>query len=69
MRRPNGIDRGSATRAAKSDLGASILDQILPPDPKAPPRPTVPPPTCGTLPPQLPSVSELLGGLWRIGRS
>lgn len=47
---------------------SSILDHVLPPDPKAPPRPTVPPPTCGTLPPSLPSLSDLLGGTGRIGR-
>jgi len=47
----------------------SFLDQLLPPDPKAPPRPTVPAPTCGTLPPQLPSVlGSLLGSLGRSGR-
>lgn len=39
----------------------SVLDRLLPPDPKAPPRPTVPGPTCGTLPPALPSVLDLLG--------
>ena len=68
MRRPNGVDRGSGKHPEPGDAG-SILGRILPPDPKAPPRPTVPPPTCGTLPPQLPSASELLGGLCRIGRS
>ncbi|HUQ80617.1 MAG TPA: hypothetical protein VM076_05760 [Gemmatimonadaceae bacterium] len=68
MRHRKQIDRNSAKRAAESDAGESILGRILPPDPKAPPRPTVPPPTCGTLPPALPSLPELLGGLWRIGR-
>jgi hypothetical protein len=46
---------------------ASILEQLLPPDPKAPTRPTVPPPTCGTLPPALPSVLDLLRGPKRRG--
>ena len=68
MRRRNETDRGSRKRAESGDAGASILGRILPPDPKAPPRPTVPPPTCGTLPPQLQSLSDLLGGSWRIGR-
>lgn len=45
----------------------SILEQLLPPDPKAPARPTVPPPTCGTLPPALPSVLDRLGGTRRSG--
>ena len=40
----------------------SVLDQILPPDPAPPERPTIPPPTCGTLPPELPALPDLLGG-------
>ncbi len=39
----------------------ALLDQFLPPDPKAPERPTIPPPTCGTLPPQLGLLGDLLG--------
>ena len=56
---PNGPRRDRPT--------VSILEQLLPPDPKAPARPTVPPPTCGTLPPALPSVLDLLGGTRRSG--
>jgi hypothetical protein len=41
---------------------------ILPQDPAAPTRPTIPPPTCGTLPPAVASVVDLLGGLGRLGR-
>ena len=29
----------------------SVLDQVLPPNPEPPSRPTIPSPTCGTLPP------------------
>lgn len=47
---------------------ASVPDRLLPPDPKAPPRPTVPGPTCGTLPPAFPGVIRLLGSWGRIGR-
>jgi len=47
---------------------ATLLSQFLPPDPKAPTRPTIPPPTCGTLPPVVSSVVDLLGGLGRFGR-
>jgi hypothetical protein len=39
----------------------SLLDRILPPDPRAPERPTIPPPTCGTLPPELPALPDLPG--------
>jgi hypothetical protein len=39
----------------------SVLDQILPPNPAPPERPTIPPPTCGTLPPQRPALPDLLG--------
>jgi hypothetical protein len=46
----------------------SLLSQFLPPDPQAPTRPTIPPPTCGTLPPVVSSVVDLLGGLGRFGR-
>ena len=46
----------------------SPLSQFLPPDPKAPTHPTIPPPTCGTLPPVVSSVVDLLGGLGRFGR-
>ena len=47
---------------------ASLVDRLLPPDPKAPPRPTIPPPNCGTLPPALPSALDLLGTLRKFGR-
>ena len=40
----------------------SILEHVLPPDPEPPSRPTVPPPTCGTLPAPLPSLLSWLGG-------
>ena len=43
----------------------SISEQLLPPDPKAPPRPTIPPPTCGTLPPPIHPVLQWLDGLKR----
>ena len=46
----------------------SLLGRILPPDPAPPARPTIPPPTCGTLPPAASSVIDLLGGLGRFGR-
>lgn len=42
-----------------------LLDQILPPDPRPPERPTTPPPNCGTLPPKLTSLGDLLGGSGR----
>jgi hypothetical protein len=41
----------------------SLPGRILPPDPVPPARPTIPPPTCGTLPPVISSVLDLLGGL------
>lgn len=40
----------------------SILDRVLPPDPPAPPRPTIPAPPCGTLPAPVPPVLKSLGG-------
>jgi hypothetical protein len=43
----------------------SPLGRILPPDPTPPTRPTIPPPTCGTLPPTVPSIVDWLG---KIGR-
>ena len=46
----------------------SLPGRILPQDPAAPTRPTIPPPTCGTLPPAVGSVVDLLGGLGRLGR-
>lgn len=46
----------------------SLPGRILPPDPAPPARPTIPPPTCGTLPPGVSSVADLLGGLGRFGR-
>jgi hypothetical protein len=46
---------------------SSILGQILPSDPKAPEKPTIPPPTCGTLPPSNP-LGDLLGTLGKPGR-
>ena len=46
----------------------TILDSILPPDPKAPERPTIPPPTCDTLPPNVGSLPESLGGRGRRRR-
>jgi hypothetical protein len=52
---------------ADASLG-SLLSQFLPSDPPAPTRPTIPPPTCGTLPPVVSSVVDLLGGLGRFGR-
>lgn len=48
--------------------GDGNSSRILPPDPKAPERPTIPPPTCGTLPPPVPSLPDLLGGGRRGGR-
>ena len=44
---------------------ASVVEQILPPDLTAPSRPTIPPPTCGTLPPPIHPVLQWLGGLKR----
>jgi hypothetical protein len=53
-------------KASRGDApAASVLEHILPPDPKAPPRPTIPPPTCGTLPPPIHPVLQWLGGLKR----
>ena len=46
---------------------SSILGQILPPDPTAPEKPTIPPPTCGTLPPSNP-LGDLLGKLGKPDR-
>jgi hypothetical protein len=46
----------------------SPVGNILPPDPAPPIRPTIPPPTCGTLPPTISSVVELLGGFGGFGR-
>ena len=52
---------------SESNQGAhkpdSLSGRILPPDPVPPARPTIPPPTCGTLPPVISSVLDLLGGL------
>jgi len=45
----------------------TVLGQILPPNPKPPERPTIPPPTCGTLPPSNPLL-DLLGNLGKPGR-
>ena len=51
-------------QAGRGDTpAASVVEQILPPDPKAPSRPTIPPPTCGTLPPATHPVLQWLGGL------
>lgn len=44
-----------------------VLEAFLPPNPAPPERPTIPPPSCGTLPPKLASVGDLLGGLKRGG--
>jgi len=46
----------------------SVPGRILPPDPAPPARPTIPPPTCGTLPPTVSPVIDLLGGLGKFGR-
>ncbi|MDF2773126.1 MAG: hypothetical protein K0S86_2621 [Geminicoccaceae bacterium] len=40
----------------------SILDRVLPPDPPAPTRPTIPPPPCGTLPAPVSPLPQSLGG-------
>ena len=45
----------------------SALGHILPSDPKAPERPTIPPPTCGTLPPSNPLL-DLLGTIGKLGK-
>ena len=45
----------------------SLLGQILPPDPRAPEKPTIPPPTCGTLPPGN-LLGDVLGKLGTPGR-
>jgi len=34
-----------------ASLPATLLEHVLPPNPAPPERPTIPPPTCGTLPP------------------
>lgn len=44
------------------------FDRLLPPNPEPPSRPTIPGPTCGTLPPVLPRVLGSLGHLGRLGR-
>ena len=59
--------RGGPVRDELREARASIVDRLLPPDPKAPTRPTVPPPTCGTLPAQLPPVLDRLSGPRRKG--
>ena len=46
----------------------SLAGRILPPDPAPPARPTIPPPSCGTLPPTVSAVIDLLGSLGRFGR-
>jgi hypothetical protein len=46
---------------------SSVLSGILPPDPKAPETPTIPPPTCGTLPAAT-LLEDLLGGSGKPGR-
>jgi len=70
MRFPNPIQPNRRPNARPKEApSASVLEHCLPPDPKAPPRPTVPEPFCGTLPPALPSVLESLGSSRRIGRS
>ena len=46
----------------------SLPGRILPPDPAPAARPTIPPPTCGTLPPTVSSLVDLLGGFGRFGR-
>jgi hypothetical protein len=62
MRLPNltGSNSSPGPRHSSGSI-TTLLDQFLPPDPKAPERPTIPPPTCGTLPPQLPLLGDLLG--------
>jgi hypothetical protein len=57
--------RGNARRGATPPTNP---DRLLPPDPKAPERPTVPGPHCGTLPPVLPSLPGSSGGSRRLGR-
>ena len=47
---------------------SSLLGKILPPNPAPPERPTIPPPTCGTLPPELPSLADVFGSSKRPGR-
>lgn len=67
MRLPNPFQSNPLPSGGHQDNPAkTILDSILPPDPKAPERPTIPPPNCDTLPPVLGSVPESLGG--RKGR-
>jgi hypothetical protein len=68
MKRPASIQLSPGQSRRGEVPTPSVLDQFLPPDPAAPERPTIPPPSCGTLPPQLPSLLGLLGGLGRIGR-
>lgn len=46
----------------------SLLDHVLPPDPKPPTRPTIPPDNCGTLPPKFPSLIDRLLGSRKPGR-
>lgn len=58
--------QSQATPAARQP--DSLPGRILPPDPPAPTRPTIPPPTCGTLPPTVSTVIDLLGGLGKLGR-
>jgi len=61
MRLPR-IPLGPSRNGPRRDRpSASILEHVLPPDPEPPSRPTVPPPTCGTLPPKLPSLLHWLG--------
>ena len=46
---------------------SSVLGKILPADPTAPEKPTIPPPTCGTLPPG-DLLGDVLGKLGKPGR-
>lgn len=57
------LDAFAATRRPEP-----TLDGVLPPNPEPPSRPTIPPPTCGTLPPAIPSVLQALGNIGKIGR-
>ena len=69
MRLPNPFQSNPRPTSGQRDNPAkTILDSILPPDPKPPERPTIPPPTCGTLPPDAGSVLESLGGRRRRRR-
>jgi len=65
MRVPNSIPELLHQASRGDKPAASVVEQILPSDPNAPSRPTIPPPTCGTLPPAVHPMLQWLAGIKR----